>query len=426
MEGELAFKPRIVGFLCNWCCYGGADLCGVSRFQYPPYIRVIRVMCSGRVDPEFVLRAFANGVDGVFVGGCHINDCHYNTEGNYDAFGMVSIVKKLLVHIGLDPERLRLEWVSAGEGIRFAEVMNDFSANLKKMGRIGKSEGVDEDVLKRRLDAAMQMVPYIKLVERERLHSNQRTEQAYADFYASQEFDTLFRELITDKLEISQMIALLREKPRTTSELGELLGLTPSDIARHANISARQGLCRFDESKNLVAAAYHYESDNQKTQAPADTVRPAALDNERIEAIIAKYEGNPGALIHVLMEVQSENQWLPKEILNAISDRLDVPLSRVMQIASFYKTFSLTPKGRHRIHVCSGTSCHLRGADELLDSIQALVGVKAGEVDADAKFSLETGCCLGSCTLGPEIIVDGEHHGRLSADQAEEVLKNYA
>jgi len=425
MAGELAFKPRIVGFLCNWCCYGGADLCGVSRFQYPPYIRVIRVMCSGRVDPSFVLKAFSNGVDGVFVGGCHINDCHYNTEGNYDAYGMVGIVKKLMEHIGLDPQRLRLEWVSAGEGIRFAEVMNDFSAKLKKLGPAGKSEGVAEDVLKRRLDAAMKMVPYIKLVERERLHSNQRTEQAYADFYASEEFDALFKELITDKLEISQMIALLREKPHTTSELAQLLGLTTSEIARHANISARQGLCRFDESKNLVAAAY-YENDEQRTRAQSDTVRPAALNNEKIEAILAKYEGKPGALIHVLMEVQSENHWLPKEILNAISERLDVPLSRVMQIASFYKTFSLTPKGRHRIHVCSGTSCHLRGADALLDSVQALVGVKVGEVDADAKFSLETGCCLGSCTLGPEMIVDGEHHGRLSADSAEEVLKNYA
>ena len=426
MGGEATFKPRIVGFLCNWCCYGGADLCGVSRFQYPPYIKVIRVMCSGRVDPAFVLRAFANGVDGVFIGGCHINDCHYNTEGNYDAYGMVGIVKKLLEQIGLDPERLRLEWVSAGEGIRFAEVMNDFSAKLRKMGRMGKSEGLGEDVLKRRLDAAMKMVPYIKLAERERLHSNRRTEEAYAKFYASEEFDTLFRELITDKLEISQMIALLREKPRTTSELAGLLGLTPSDIARHAKIAARQGLCRFDETKNLVAAAYYHGKADQGARELADTVRTAALDNEKIEAIIAKYEGNPGALIHVLMEVQSANHWLPKEILDAISDRLNVPLNRVMQIASFYKTFSLTPKGRNRIHVCSGTSCHLRGSDQLLDSVQELVGVKAGEVDADAKFSLETGCCLGSCALGPEMIVNGEHHGRLSADRAEDVLKNYA
>jgi NADH-quinone oxidoreductase subunit E len=382
-------------------------------------------MCSGRVDPAFVLRAFANGVDGVFVGGCHINDCHYNTEGNYDAYGMVSIVKKLLDHMGLDPERLRLEWVSAGEGIRFAEVMNDFSAKLTRMGPMGKSEGVDENVLKRRLDAALNMVPYIKLAEKERLHSNQRTEEAYAKFYVRREFDTLFKELITDKLEISQMIALLREKPHTTGELAELLGLTPSDIARHVNIAARQGLCRFDESQNLVAAAC-CEKDDQPTREMAAAVRTDALDNAKIEAIIAKYAGRPGALIHVLVEVQSENQWLPKEILNTISDKLDVPLSRVMQIASFYKTFSLTPRGRHRIHVCNGTSCHLRGAEDLLKSVQELVGVNAGEVDAAARFSLETSCCLGSCTLGPEMIVDGEHHGRLASDQAEDVLKNYA
>ena len=125
------------------------------------------------------------------------------------------------------------------------------------------------------------------------------------------------------------------------------------------------------------------------------------------------------------MEIQSENHWLPKEILNIISDKLNVPLNRVMQIASFYKTFSLTPKGSHRIHVCNGTSCHIRGAGELLKSVEEAVGVKAGEIDADGKFSLETGCCLGCCTLGPEIIVNGKHHGRLTSDKAEEVLKIY-
>lgn len=100
------FKPRIVGFLCNWCCYAGADLCGVSRYQYPPYIRVIRVMCSGRVDPAFMLRAFSNGTDGVFIGGCWPGECHYATEGNYDALSRVSLYKKLLEYIGVNPENL--------------------------------------------------------------------------------------------------------------------------------------------------------------------------------------------------------------------------------------------------------------------------------------------------------------------------------
>ena len=382
-------------------------------------------MCTGRVDLTFILRAFQNGKDGVLIGGCWPGDCHYVTEGNYFAFSNMQIGRKLLAWMGLNPERLRLEWISASEGTRYAEVMNDFSIELRKMGAIGNGEGVDEDVLKRKLDAAFQMVPYIKLVERERLRLTEKSVETYTEFYASEEFDKLFKELVTDKLEISQMIALLREKPRTTGELADLLGLTPSAIARHANISARQGLCRFDESKNLVAAA-HYEKDDEDTREMADSVKPAALANGKIEKILSKYEGNPGALIHVLMEIQSENHWLPKEILNTISERLEVPLSRVMQIASFYKTFSLTPKGRHRIHVCNGTSCHIRGADQLLTSVQELVGVKAGEVDAESKFSLETGCCLGCCTLGPEMIVNGEHHARLSSDKAEEVLKNYA
>ena len=131
------FKPTIVGFLCNWCCYGGADLCGVSRFQYPPYLRVIRLMCSGRVDLEFIFRTFAKKADGVFVGGCHLNDCHYNPEGNYDAMGNVLMAKRILEKVGVNPDRLRLEWVSAGEGIRFAEIMNDFSSEGEEPGAAG-------------------------------------------------------------------------------------------------------------------------------------------------------------------------------------------------------------------------------------------------------------------------------------------------
>nr|WP_300464429.1 NAD(P)H-dependent oxidoreductase subunit E [Desulfobacula sp.] len=139
-----------------------------------------------------------------------------------------------------------------------------------------------------------------------------------------------------------------------------------------------------------------------------------------------EHQGKPGSLIHVLMEIQSENHWLSKEILDRISEKLDVPLSRVMQIATFYKTFSLSPKGRHEVHVCTGTSCHLRGASHLMESVQDLMGIRPGETDSDAKFSLGNGNCLGCCSLGPEIIVDGKHHGRVTPAMAEEVLKNYA
>jgi F420-non-reducing hydrogenase iron-sulfur subunit len=128
------FEPRIVGFLCNWCSYAGADLAGVSRFQYPPNVRVIRVMCSGRVHPSFILEAFKDGADGVLVAGCHPpNDCHY-ISGNLKAQRRVAMLKRLMSQLGLKPERLRLEWISAAEGDKFARVMREMVADLKRLG----------------------------------------------------------------------------------------------------------------------------------------------------------------------------------------------------------------------------------------------------------------------------------------------------
>jgi NADH-quinone oxidoreductase subunit E len=149
------------------------------------------------------------------------------------------------------------------------------------------------------------------------------------------------------------------------------------------------------------------------------------MDKDKIDRIIQKHEGKPGSLIHVLMEIQEENHWLPKEALDKVSEQLGVPLSRVMQVATFYKTFSLIPKGRHAIHVCSGTSCHIRGSQGLLKKIQDLTGIRPGETDSHAGFSLENGNCLGCCTLGPEIVINGNHHARVTPDTAEAVLKKY-
>lgn len=187
------FKPKIIGFLCNWCCYGGADLAGVSRFQYPPYIRVVRVMCSGRVDLSHIFHAFLNGMDGVFIGGCHINDCHYNTEGNYDALSMSRLCKKILAHVGINPDRLRLEWVSAGEGIRFAEIMNDFGNMVKDLGPLGSSEGVDREELKSSIAMIKKLIPYIKLVKREKLALRLASEDEYDQLYTDEEIEELFR-----------------------------------------------------------------------------------------------------------------------------------------------------------------------------------------------------------------------------------------
>jgi F420-non-reducing hydrogenase iron-sulfur subunit len=249
------FEPKILGFLCNWCCYAGADLAGVSRYQYPTNMRIIRVMCSGRVDPAFILRAFSNGMDGVFVGGCWLGECHYVTEGNYDALSVMHICKKLLKLIGVNPERLRLEWVSASQGIRFAEVITDFVKKLKGLGPLGIGEGIDTNGLKLKLEAVRSLVPYIKLVERERLRVHFETEDEYDKFFGSEEVDRLFRELIEDKLTISQILLLLRERPLSTGEISEILGLSPSEVSRHLNSSAKEGLVRFDEIQKCFVPA---------------------------------------------------------------------------------------------------------------------------------------------------------------------------
>ena len=127
------FEPRIVGFLCNWCSYTGADLAGTSRTKYPPNLRAIRVMCSARVDPTFILECLAGGADGVLVCGCHPGDCHYS-EGNYKTLRRMALLRRLIEDLGIEPERVRLEWVSASEGGRFAEIVADMTRRVSELG----------------------------------------------------------------------------------------------------------------------------------------------------------------------------------------------------------------------------------------------------------------------------------------------------
>ena len=128
-----AFEPNIVAFLCNWCSYAGADLAGTSRIQYPPNVKIIRVMCSGRVNPMFVVNALQEGADGVLIGGCHPGDCHY-VQGNYLARRRMAILKKLLEYLGIDEKRVRMTWVSAAEGKKFADVIREITDDVKKIG----------------------------------------------------------------------------------------------------------------------------------------------------------------------------------------------------------------------------------------------------------------------------------------------------
>ncbi|MEI6205850.1 MAG: NAD(P)H-dependent oxidoreductase subunit E [Desulfuromonadales bacterium] len=149
------------------------------------------------------------------------------------------------------------------------------------------------------------------------------------------------------------------------------------------------------------------------------------MDREIIDRIIDKHQCEASSLIQILLEIQSENHWLPKEALERVSAKLQVPLSQIQHITTFYKSFSLVPRGRHEVHVCMGTACHVRGAQRVLDAVQDQTGIKAGETDVDLKFSLETVNCLGCCALGPVMVVNGEYHGNIAPAQIEATLKNY-
>ncbi len=134
----MTWEPRIVAILCRWCAYAGADLAGVSRLKYPPNVVPIRVPCSGRVDPQFILEAFENGADGVLIGGCHIpSDCHY-VAGNFKAMKRIAMVRKMLEVVGIEPERVRLEWISASEGEKFARVVREFTETLRGLGPLDR------------------------------------------------------------------------------------------------------------------------------------------------------------------------------------------------------------------------------------------------------------------------------------------------
>jgi len=210
-------------------------------------------MCTGRIDPAFILRAFSNGVDGVFIGGCWLGECHYVTEGNHDAVSMMLLTRKLLEYIGINPERLRLEWVSAAQGNRFAEVVTDFTNKLKELGPLGSSEGIEENRMKLKLEAAKSLVPYLKLVERESLRVRFKTREEYEEFFNSEKVNKIFKESVVEKLAMQEILLLLREKPFSIDEFSDILGLSQSEISRYLNISARNRLTRFDEKRKRFA-----------------------------------------------------------------------------------------------------------------------------------------------------------------------------
>ncbi|MDH5298474.1 MAG: hydrogenase iron-sulfur subunit [Desulfobulbaceae bacterium] len=147
------YHPHILGFLCNWCCYTAADSAGVGRYQYPPDLRVIRIMCTGRLDPSFPLEGLANGADGIFVGGCHPGECHYQ-DGNYHALVTASLVHEMLAKLGIARERFLIDWASAAEGPNFVKIITAFTEKIGSLGPLGQAEGKEQQVIQRQLAAA--------------------------------------------------------------------------------------------------------------------------------------------------------------------------------------------------------------------------------------------------------------------------------
>jgi len=212
-------------------------------------------MCSGRVDLSHIFKAFSKGADGVFVVGCHLGECNYITHGNYHALSTVLLAKRMLERVGINPDRLRIEFISGGEGIQFAETMNDIQRKVKGLGPLGKAEGIDGDTLKAKLEAVTKLIPSIRLVERERLRVTFTEREEFEAYFNSEEVNKIFDDLVGDKLAISEIMSLLRENPLATGEIAEKLKLSPSAVARYMNISSKHGLVRYDVNQKRYALA---------------------------------------------------------------------------------------------------------------------------------------------------------------------------
>lgn len=210
-------------------------------------------MCTGRVDPTHVLRALSNGVDGVFIGGCWLGECHYLTDGNHSALSMMLMTRKLIKHIGLNPARLNMDFVSAAQGNRYADLITDFTAKIKGIGRLGTAEGLSEDRLKIGLEAATSIVPFMRLAERERFRVRFKTREEYEQYFSSEETEHLFDDMVLDRLAMKEVLLMLRNDGRSPEEMAAKLGMAPAEVARHLQDAARLGLARFDEGARRFA-----------------------------------------------------------------------------------------------------------------------------------------------------------------------------
>jgi coenzyme F420-reducing hydrogenase delta subunit len=242
-----SFEPKIVGFLCNWCAYAGADLAGVSRFQYPSNIRVVRVMCSGRIDPLFVTEMFLQGADGVFIGGCHFGDCHY-VHGNYHAEKKMKMLRKVLEIVDLEPDRLRLEWIAASEGERFAETMTEFTAQIKALGPNPVRGDTPDLTILEALYTAKNMVGDFRLrtfvgKELDLLEKG----NVYEEKVEKEHFDQLMDIAIEEELLRTRILHLSKDEPQSVKILSEKMKIPTREILKQVVTLRDRNLIRLDK-----------------------------------------------------------------------------------------------------------------------------------------------------------------------------------
>jgi coenzyme F420-reducing hydrogenase delta subunit len=240
------FEPKIIGFLCNWCSYAGADLAGVSRLQYPSNIRVVRVMCSGRIDPVIPLEVFAKGADGVIILGCHPGDCHYS-EGNLYEERKIKMLKKLLALTGVGSDRLELEWVSASEGQRFAQMVTEFTDQIKKLGPSPVSGKNPNLKVLENLQAAKNAASDFRLrvlVGRERELTEKNN--VYEEKIPQEEFDAVLDSAVEAEFIRHKIHLLTRGRPLPVKALAEATELKPAEVLKHIVAMRRRNMITMD------------------------------------------------------------------------------------------------------------------------------------------------------------------------------------
>jgi F420-non-reducing hydrogenase iron-sulfur subunit len=228
------FEPKILGLLCNWCSYAASDLAGISRIQLPPTMRIIRVMCTGSIDPAMVFEAFENGIDGVVIMGCHFGDCHYLT-GNYNAEKKVKMIKLLLAKTEVEPERFHLEWVSAAEGPKFAEVVKSFTSKITSLGPnpLFQNGKIDPSRLKKLLGAkhASEAFKLRAVVGREKKLTEEGN--VYGDKVPQEEYERWMIDFVNEQYIRSMILDAVRAEPKTVQQLAEDLNISPKIAFLH-------------------------------------------------------------------------------------------------------------------------------------------------------------------------------------------------